>query len=245
MAKKFSPPALQHLARSMQDTPEAVAKSLINAYLATPPFSYRFLGELIRQAMRGGNFSASQFDAAVRAKRMDERYQKIFLELTPLIHSHFGRLTAKFILPMPAQKYRVNQLEIPFRPPFVFGINDEMIIPWFIFWKTNPLTDKQYRLLATLLSELLSQDPDYRDAKILIYDFSAEIEGGERTLKIIDVASISKMSAEERDSALEIFIAGYELALAQIATMPANKDATKRKAVDTAQLQLLDSPENK
>jgi hypothetical protein len=240
MTKKFSPPAIQHLARSMQDTPEAVAKSLISAYLSHPPFSYRLMGELIRQAMRGGTFSKSQFDAAVIAHQKNEKYQKIFLELTPLIHAYFSKLTPKFILPVPSQKYRVNQLEIPFKPPFAFEADGQIVIPWFIFWKTNPLTGKQYSLLATLLSELLSQDPDYRDAKIIIYDFSAASDGEERTLKVIDTADIPKMSPRERDAALTIFLDGYELALAQIASMPKREETSSNKKSDGAQLQLLD-----
>jgi hypothetical protein len=239
MSRKLSPPAAQHLARTFEDTSPKVAKALLKEYMGRAPFSYGLMHELVKVALKG-KFSKEQFDAAIRHHQRNPKYQKIFLELSPLLHNHFSTLDPKYVLKIEPQKFRINDLEIPFKPPFAFEQSGELVIPLLIFWKENPLTEKQTSLLVTIANDLISQHPDYRDAKLLIYDFSVPPGEEKRKLRITDAATIPKMDAKELNAALEIWFKGYQLAKAKIAEMPAR--ATKRRP-DAQQQQLLDPPE--
>ena len=108
MLRSLSPPALHHLVSSVLDTPAEVSKSLVERFLARPPFSYKLLGNLVQIAMKA-DASLAQFDAAVR-KHQPPKYQPIFLEITPLIYEHFGALRPKFVLPVEPRKYLINDL---------------------------------------------------------------------------------------------------------------------------------------
>lgn len=242
MLRKFSPPALHHLVSCIHDTPVEVSKALVQRYLSKPPFSYRLLDTLVQLAMKA-DISQSQFDDAVR-KHQPPKFQKIFLELTPLIHEHFSAIRPTFVLPVEPRKYLVNTLEIPFKPAFAFGLNNELIIPWFIFWKKNPLKDKQVSLLVTLIDDLLQQDPDYREAKIQIYDFSAP-NGESRELKITDASTIPRLSSEEVSKALEIFVDGYKLAQIELeGIFKARVNAVWKQGNSQQQGLFLDSDSN-
>lgn len=231
MRNKLSPPALHHLVCSAYDTPLAVSKSLIQRYLSRPPFSYKLLGNLVEIAMKA-DVSQAQFDSAVR-KHQPQKFQSIFLELTPLIHKHFNSIRSKYILQIEPRKYLINDIEIPFKPPFAFELNGELVIPWFIFWKTNPLTDYQYSLFATLVDQVLQQDPDLRDAKVLIYDFSAKDGADSRTLLIKDASEIPRLNPTELQAALETIVDGFKLAQAELSKMQAREvHIRKRPSLD-------------
>lgn len=243
MAKKLTPPAVHNMVRSAFDTPEEVSKALIKSYLSHPPFSYRLLGDIIRLALKGNKLSKPALDSAVLAHQKNPDYQKIFLEITPLIFEHFSSISPKFILDVEPRKYKINRIEIPFKPPFAFGVGDEIIIPWFIFWKNNPLTSKQLSLLATIISDLMSQDPDYRDAKIQIYDFGVGEDGETRTLQITDLATIKKLGSQELEDALLAFLNGYEMAEARIKSLQVVKESRKENS-NKDQIDLFDDPKS-
>ena len=243
MAKKLTPPAVHNMVRSAFDSPEEVSRALVKSYLSHPPFSYRLLGEIIRSALKGHKLSKATLDSAVLAHQKNPDYQKIFLEITPLIFEHFSSISPKFILDIEPRKYKINHIEIPFKPPFAFGVGDEIIIPWFIFWKKNPLTEKQLSLLATIISDLMSQDPDYRDAKIQIYDFGVGEDGEARTLEITGLATIKKLSPQQLEDALLNFLNGYEMAEASIKKMAVTKESSKGK-LNADQIGLFDEPQS-
>jgi hypothetical protein len=239
MARRLSPPALQHVARTAEGTPQKVAKALLKEFSGRAPFRYSLMDELAKVAMKG-RFTLEQFREAVRKRQRNPKYQGIFLELVPLVHKYFSQLSPKYLLQIDPLFYRINNLSIPFKPPFAFEMNDELIIPFLLFWKINPLTEHQYSLLATMIADLLSQHPDYRGARVLVLTFSAPTKDDKREIKIIDLATITRLTQSELDSALGTWFEGFQLAKAQIATMP---HKVNRKQPPLSQQNLLDPPE--
>ena len=67
-------------------------------------------------------------------------------------------------------------------------------------------------LFATLVEELLSDDPDLEDAFFKIYDLSAPGQKYERGLVITDLRDIPKLTNKEKLAMLEILQEGYAMA---------------------------------
>lgn len=223
MQKSINPPALQHLARVTKPTAAEVKKALIDGFLKRAQFSYSLLSDLVRTSMTaassGITLSESALTAAIKKRQPNAKYQKILLEVVPLLHSYFSTIAPKYILDVDARKYLINDLAIPFKPPFAFESQQQIIIPWFIFWKSNPLTRTQISLLATLIFEIIAEDPDFKDAKVLIFDFSEKAPGIGRSLIVTDAATIDRLSDQDRDNLLETFMEGFLAAKDEIAKM--------------------------
>jgi hypothetical protein len=240
MSEKISPPALHHVARTLQPTPELVAKALLDEVTGRPPFSYKLMDRLARIALTR-DLSLAQFEAAVKKYQRNEQIQKIFLKVVPLLHDYFTQLKSKYRLPFEPLYYPINELAIPFRPPFAFELDGELVIPYPMYWKRNPLSDKQYSLLATMIREILDQHPDYRDAIVLILDFSAPPGQSERRLRVKNLAEIKNLKATELAQSLATWYKGYKLALEQVPNLPQKSRRTPRQP--PAQKPLFDSPD--
>jgi len=109
-----------------------------------------------------------------------------------------------------------RNLRIPFKSVFIYGVGGQIYLPWFIFWKYNPLDDKQLSLFVTLAREILRQDPELEEAKFEILDFSAANSKACRQLRIIDTADIQTYSSKETAKMLSIFVEGFERAEAKL-----------------------------
>ena len=80
-------------------------------------------------------------------------------------------------------------------------------------------------LFATIVDDVLFQDPDLENAEFKILDFSAPAPGKKRGLKIINAQGVPRLSSERKAEMLSTFAEGYFLAEAELAaTASANKE---------------------
>ncbi len=87
------------------------------------------------------------------------------LELLPLIKEHFENLSPDYAITVARTYYPLGKgLLIPFEPPLVYGIHGEVFLPWFSFWRSNPLSGKRLSLFVTLAEEMLRQIPDLEES---------------------------------------------------------------------------------
>jgi len=216
VTKKLPPPSLLHLALLWRPTPQGVAKAIIQSHKSTPDFTYAPLFRLINVALKR-KLSYINFVSAIRECEKRPRVQKIFLDLLPLIYDHFNNINPNFVLPIKKRQYVIsNDIAIPFNPPFVYGVDGQLTLPWFIFWKKNPLSEEQVALSATLVRELMDQDPELSEANFAIYDFSAPLGDDNRILRITNGADLPRLNKIRRNQMLEIFVDGFLLAREQI-----------------------------
>lgn len=212
---KRQPPSILHLARLWRPTPEEVATEILDTWSRTPTFSYRLLYMLITKALQG-SLPYSQFEQAILENESRASVQKILLEVLPHLYSHFQMLNPGFVQPIDQRSYVIsNNLIVPFNPPLIFGDQTQTVLPWFLFWKSNPLGSDQIALASTLAIDLIEQDPDLAGADFSLYDFAVPKGEEERRLRITRRGTLRQLSERTRDEMLEIFVLGYELAIAK------------------------------
>ena len=134
-----------------------------------------------------------------------------------------------------------RDIRIPFKSVFIYGVGGQIYLPWFIFWKHNPLDDKQLSLFVTLAREILRQDPELEEAKFEILDFSAVNSKECRQLRIIDTADIYTFNSKETAEMLTIFVEGFERAEARLkeVEIPSKRKETE-VVIDIGQYKLWD-----
>ena len=173
MAKQLSVPSLQHLARTWHESPRQVTRSYLRLAENSPTFNYRALDGAVQDHLL---FKQPFGEIAEGIKRGVRRefVRNIFLEVLPLLRDHFEGIHPDYVQPVSTRYYPVGQgLLVPFRPPIFYGVGGQTYFPWFSYWKRDPLADQQLALFATLVKEMLLDDPDLEDAKFEILDFSA------------------------------------------------------------------------
>jgi hypothetical protein len=79
-------------------------------------------------------------------------------------------------------------------------------------------------LFATLIDEVLLQDPDLEAVRFEILDFSVPPLGGKRGLIVTDAREIPRMTELHKREMLRIFAEGYFAALAELTKGPATGD---------------------
>jgi hypothetical protein len=115
----------------------------------------------------------------------------------------------------------------------VFGCDGKTCLPVFVFWKSNPLTDAQQGLLASMLCAMIEQDPDLDVASTSILDFSMPRGTTQRCLREIALSDLPQISVQDRDEMLSIFAAGFEMATVQLDSRGAkNERARNRQSFD-------------
>lgn len=212
-------PSLQHMARVWHASPKKVEDELVKIALRPPFFNYNTLHLVARECLLHG-IPEEQLVEGIKRKEKRKKIQDILLEVVPLITKHFGDVQPDFVHAVAQQFYPLDRgLRVPFKPEFIYGLGGEVFLPWFIFWKRNPVNDKRLSLFVTLAMEIMRQDPDIEEAKLHILDFSAKKGGIERRLDIINAEDVPLLAKTEAEKMLEVFVEGFlraERALAKI-----------------------------
>jgi len=209
---KLKVPSVVHLARNWRPNEVGVKDALIALANSSPPFSYSPLLGMLR-SMISVKSDLAEMELLINRGVQFELARKSYLEIAPLLSSHFSALNTTFVQEVSARAYPLSRhLRVPFEPPMIFGAAGKVHLPIFIFWRKNPLTGDQLALLASLVRELIAQDPDLDVASTAILDFSIPKGAKERSLQEVPLSEIPELSVSRRDEMLAIFAAGYELA---------------------------------
>jgi len=236
---KLRVPSVQHLARHWYDSPKKIEDEFVKMAMNPPSFNYNALNDVARDSLL---FSVpeDQIIKGIKEKEKRKRVQKILLEVVPLLHGHFSSVQPDFVNDVAHSFYPIGRdLRIPFKSVFIYGVGGQIYLPWFIFWKHNPLDDIQLSLFVTLAREILRQDPELEDAKFEIFDFSAINYKECRQLRIIDTADIQTFNSKETAEMLAIFVEGFERAEARLkeVDIPSKRQDTE-VVIDISQLKL-------
>lgn len=235
-------PSVQHLARNWQEEPIQIKRRLVTLVQNPPIFSYVQLYNLVHDLLVYGQ-PYDEIEKGVKQNVRRENVRKNFLSILPLIRDHFDGIRPDFVQSIGKRYYPIGRgLEIPFNPPLIYGVDGQLILPWMIFWRVNPLSKKQLSLFVTLVAEMLQQNPDLEDAKVEILDFSSPKQKLPRELKITDVRDVPVVTREELTRMLETFVDGYLLAKTELEAAPKAKSEEKppRKDGDSDQPNLFD-----
>ena len=238
---KLRVPSVQHLARHWYDSPKKIEDEFVKMAMNPPFFNYNALNDIARDSLLF-KIPEDKIIKGIKEKEKRKRVQKILLEVVPLLHGHFSSVQHDFMNDVAPSFYPIGRdLRIPFKPVFIYGVGGQIYLPWFIFWKHNPLDDKQLSLFVTLAKEILRQDPELEDAKFEILDFSAVNYKECRQLRIIDTADIQTFNSKETAEMLGIFVEGFERAEARLkeVDIPIKRKETE-VVVDISQYQLWD-----
>lgn len=212
-------PSLQHLARQWRRDPDHISRLLVNLVEHGPTFSYDPLYGAVHD-MLVFKQPYEQIVEGMRRHILRPSVRDNFLGVLPLIRDHFAGVSPTFVQDVASRYYPVGRdLKVPFRPPFVYGADGRLHLPWFIFWRRNPLGSEQLSLFVTIVDEILSQDPDLDQADFVILDFSVP-DGDENKDRVLDVMAareIPRLSDERKTEMLDIFAKGFLLAQARLA----------------------------
>ena len=186
---KLRVPSIQHLARHWYESPQKIEDEFVKMAMNPPFFNYNALNDIARDSLLF-KVPEEQIIKGIKEKEKRKGVQKILQEVVPLLHGHFNDIQPNFVNDVAPSFYPIGrELRIPFKSVFIYGVGGQTYLPWFIFWKRNPLDDNQLSLFVTLAKEILRQDPELEDAKFQILDFSATSSKECRQLRIIDTRS--------------------------------------------------------
>ncbi len=216
-SKRLKIPSAQHLARNYRATSQEIAVELVRLFENTPTFNYNAVYSAINDMLiLGVPFADIRKGIVQKVKRIDVR--KNFLEILSLAHKHFENESPDFVNAVSARSYPLARgmngelLSIPFTPPMIYGVGGQLVFPWFVFWKDNPIAGEKLQLFVTIVKEILAQDPDLEDARFEIHDYSAPKSKQDRILTITNAADVPILSDKRRDEMLMEFADGFFLA---------------------------------
>lgn len=220
-------PSLQHLARVYNNNPEKVKRNLLKVADGTPIFSYNPIYPFIIDYISLGVDYEQILKAINRLK--GDLARKNYAEIFPLIQEKFVLGMPKFVLTPPSSAYPVSRdILVPFSPAMFYRIGSEQCLPWFIFWRANPLAGENFSLLATLVREMMDSNPDLSPASLQFIDLSAPNKKSPRRLQTFDMKDILIISNKRKIEMLKTFSEGYHLAVAEYASRPI-KTKTREK----------------
>lgn len=220
-------PSLQHLARVYDNSPEKVKNNLLKVADGTPIFSYNPLYPLMYDYI-SLSIEYGQILKAIKLFKSDLA-RKNYAEIFPLIKEKYEASMPKFVFSPPSSAYPVSRdILIPFAPAMFYRIGSEQCLPWFIFWRINPLAGEKFSLLATLIREMMDSNPDLSPASLQFVDFSASNKKAARKLRTFDSKEIPLISDKRKTEMLEIFSEGYRLAVAEYSTRPIKTKSPKK-----------------
>lgn len=210
--KTLKVPSLQHLARLWHPDPLRVQRTLVALAKNSPTFSYQLVYELVHDLVCL-KVPYGQIEDAVRKKVKRVQIRENFLELLPLVRTHFADVGVDFVHQVTRRFYPLGRdLFVPFSPSFIYGSRGELHLPWMSFWKENPLDAERLSLFMTVVDDVLAQDPDLEAATFSLLDFSAPAPRSPRSLKVLKGEEIPRVSRERQKEMLGVFIEGFRLA---------------------------------
>ena len=164
--KQLKVPSIQHLARMSADDPEMVRKGLVRLFDNPPRSSYRLIEQLMPDLLLFDQ-PLEDLERAVRMKERRPYFQDDFIEILHLCAEHFDGVKPDYVDAVTTRFYSAGRgLMIPFRPPVFWGLAGETALPWFSYWKRNPLSGTKLSLFVTLVRDILSEDPDLDEARL-------------------------------------------------------------------------------
>jgi len=191
-----------------------------------PTFSYAPVGNAIRDHIQMHvpiNTIESSFNRLSRSNLRDD-----FRSIVKLAAKHFEKIDPDFYVDMAGQSYPVaRDIRIPFETPFLYGKDGTLHVPWFCFWKSGALRGERLSLFVTLAREVLSRNPDLKDAKFYILDFGASHAPKGRELRIIQGENVPQLVSQKKNAMLEQFVIGYRLAQNEIANRRRTETSTR------------------
>lgn len=210
-------PSAQHVARNWRPTPPEISNVLVRLAENPPTFNYNVLANAARD-MLVYDVSAEQVKKGINRTVKRDTVRKNYLEIIDLIENHFDQVRPDFVNEVSARYFPIGQgLVIPFKPPLIYGVGGQLVFPWFMFWRSNPLTNAKLRLFVSIVSEILAQDPDLEDAKFQILDMSAPKAGKPRVLRVVEASDVRPISDELRNDMLDDFAVGFRMAQSVLA----------------------------
>jgi len=238
---KLRIPSVQHLARHWYDSPKKIEDEFVKMAMNPPTFNYNALNDIARDILLF-NIPEDQIIKGIKEKEKRNRVQKILLEIIPLLHEYFSGIQPDFVSDVAPSFYPIGRnLRIPFKSVFLYGIGGRIFLPWFIFWKHNPLNDRQLSLFITLAKEVLRQDPELEEARFEIIDFSAVKPKEGRQLRVTNAADIPTFNPKETSEMLAIFVEGFERAETRLKKINIpSKNKSTEAIIDITQYDLWD-----
>lgn len=238
---KLRVPSVQHLARNWHDSPNEIAKSFVKIALNPPYFNYNLLGHVAKDSLQL-RVPEDQIVKGIIEKEGREKVRRNLLGIVPLMCDYFSEVQPDFVHDVAPNYYSIGRdLRVPFKSVFAYGVGGQVYLPWFIFWKSNPLTDIQFSLFVTLALDIIGQDPDLEDARLQILDFSEPVQGKGRSLKVIDASDVDIFSREKVVDMLSVFAEGFRMAEQKVSEIRTREvPIVKESVVDPAQISFWD-----
>ena len=207
---KLRVPSVQHLARNWDVSPKKIEDAFVKMALNPPFFNYNALNDVARDSLLFG-VSEEQIIKGIKSSEKRKRVRDVLLEVVPMIGQHFEGVVPDFVHDVAPSYYPIGRgFSIPFKSAFIYGVGGQVYLPWFVFWKNNPMNNEQFSLFVTLAKEIISQDPDLEGVKFEILDFSVKQKGGCRELRVIDSSSIPTFDRKTTAEMLAVFVEGFE-----------------------------------
>ncbi len=195
---------------------ELVEKDLLRIAKSKPTFNYERVERALRDLLQ---FGQPIEEIVMSLELADKRdfVKTLYIEIVTILNAHFKEHLVDQVISLDKFYYPISpKIRIPVKLPFILIVDNKPIIPLFIFWKRNPLKDKQVSLFITIVKDVLAQYPDLSDAETILFDCSADKGENERTLKVIDTSEVALLDKEELEKMLTIFIEGFEKAQSSI-----------------------------
>lgn len=228
---KLKIPSLQHLARNWRSDSGMISRDLVRLVKSPPMFNYNCVYSAAFDLLHFKQ-PLDEVLKGIREKEKREGVRNNFLEIVPLIQSHFENISPDFVNPVSTRFYSFGKgFLVPFTPPLIYGVGGQLYFPWLSFWKTNPLNDENLSLFATLVREVLDDDPDFDGIKFEILDFSAPSPKDKRSLEVIEASSIPLVTDARKVEMLETFVDGFNKAKAILEAEPV-RQPEKEKTED-------------
>ncbi len=235
-------PSPAHLSLMCRATPEQVMRAQLSLLKSAPNFSYQSLYKTMR-GLLGTVGSEEDLRKAICSCKLRSDVKEKYLELVPLISEYFSGKKVKYSLEVAPRFYSVaRDLQVPFTPPLIYADEKGLCLPLFIFWKRSGLKGERLSLYASIVREILNQDPDLSEARLEIVDMSVDDseETLNRRLRVISEDGVAPIGSKRKIEMLTVFAEGFRRARVVAAGMPPKKKKEKTESdVHPAQISLL------
>lgn len=235
-------PGPQYVARDCYNDASKTQKALLLFDKNRPTFRYSPIDSLLRDILR---FRLPLDSVLNGLKKVEKRAVVLnnFLEIATLAHQDLIKFEVQQLFEIEDQRFPIGQgLSIPLKNLFLIHACNKSTIIFPIFWKSNPLTDNQFSILATIIRETLDQNPDFQDVEVIFYDFGAISKSTPRTLTKSPMSEIELLAPRELTKALQFYVEGFHAASNLIGRKPVEKQDHSR--ADTETLDLFRSNRN-
>lgn len=209
-----TPSSILQVARLYRPSVDGVKREVLNLVKASPTFSYQDLQQMIFDLLRGFA-SYEQVEKSIQSIGYDLKRNSYARAIDPAWH-YLKTLQRNYTLSIDPRSYAISrEIRVPCIPPMVCGTPDGQIIPWLMLWKTNVLREEQMALFVSMALEVMEQDSELEDARLLVIDTSDASVGQDGMPKVIDCSGLGRLGHEQLSKMLNTFVHGFKLAVAE------------------------------